>query len=152
MFHTIQYVVLQKDDICLYYQAYQRALIKKLYRPVFLEPVDVPREPAEPVPTSQADEYYAMAMLRWFGISSGFPGEYNVPGGSASRSARQALFDTDPNAYCLLRLLFKPEVAPLQAAGAMPTSDNRTTESATAAHVCAAALTSMRISCALATK
>ena len=103
LFHTLQYTVLPPRAVCSYYALYRAAARRRLYTPRFLEGVLDPSEPAEPVPTSQADEYFAMAMLRWFEIGDGFPDEYNVAPG------RESLWASDPGAWCLLSTIFRPE-------------------------------------------
>lgn len=56
----------------------------------------------------QADEYFASALIVWFGGMTN-PSEYKVSGNSLAGTGRQALHDADPFAFCLLSRLFKAD-------------------------------------------
>ena len=88
LFHTLQYTVLLPRAVCSYYALYRAAARRRLYTPRFLEGVLDPSEPSEPVPTSQADEYFAMAMLRWFEMATASP--TSITSRPAARACGQA--------------------------------------------------------------
>lgn len=115
VFHTIQYVFMAPRLVCMYHNAYAAAFAAGLYT------TDGSGEEVngEPVPTVQADEYFAMAFRRWLG-STDSQDEYSVPGNSAEANGREELRRLDPAAFCLVAEIFRcddawnpePEVMP----------------------------------------
>ncbi|CAJ1389031.1 unnamed protein product [Effrenium voratum] len=104
LFHTIQYCHLGPQAVCMYHKAYKYAMERHIYTTDnSAEEVD-----GEPVPTVQADEYMAMALMRWLGVNRGFS-EYAIPGNTAERTGRQSLRDHDQNAFCILSTIFRAD-------------------------------------------
>lgn len=104
LLHTIQYVVMKPQDVCMYRKAYVQAVEKELYT----TDGSGPEVDGEPVPTVQADEYLALAMQRWFG-SPMAPGEYLVLGNNYEATGREHLRKSDFQAFCLLSRLFRSD-------------------------------------------
>jgi hypothetical protein len=107
IFHTIQYVVMKPRDVCMYHKAYADAVVKKLYT----TDGSGPEDGGEPVPTVQADEYFAMALQRWLGSGEGLK-EYRVRGNSDKprmETGRERLRKLDPQAFCLLAKEFRSD-------------------------------------------
>lgn len=104
MFHTIQYCAMEPRLVCMYRKSYKDAMEKGLYTTDNSgSEVD-----GEPVPTVQADEYFAMALHRWLG-STLAEDEYKVSGNRAHKTGRQSLQERDLNAFCLLSTLFRAD-------------------------------------------
>lgn len=99
VFHTVQYVVLTPREVCLYHLAYGEAVTAGRYRPEELE------EGGEPVPTLQADEYFAAAFISWMGQTLNLE-EYSVAGNGPTGTGREHLLVADPFAFCLLSNIF----------------------------------------------
>lgn len=102
LLHTIQYVVMKPQDVCMYRKAYVHAIEAKLYT----TDESGPEVDGEPVPTVQADEYLAMALQRWLGSPMGSQ-EYRVLGNDAEATGREHLRRSDFKAFCLLSRLFR---------------------------------------------
>jgi len=104
IFHTIQYCAMEPRLVCQYRKAYKHAMEKGLYTTDgSAHEVD-----GEPVPTVQADEYFAMALHRWLG-STLEENEYKVSGNRAHKTGRQNLQEKDVKAFCLLSTLFRAD-------------------------------------------
>eukprot|EP00414_Alexandrium_minutum_P001092 CAMPEP_0113822136 /NCGR_PEP_ID=MMETSP0328-20130328/2089_1 /TAXON_ID=39455 /ORGANISM="Alexandrium minutum" /LENGTH=416 /DNA_ID=CAMNT_0000790071 /DNA_START=60 /DNA_END=1305 /DNA_ORIENTATION=- /assembly_acc=CAM_ASM_000350 len=99
LFHTIQYVAMPPTEVCLYHMAYREAVEQGRYHPEVLE------QDGEPVPTMQADEYFASAFIAWFGGAPA-PKEYPVPHNGPGGTGRAALLRYDPVVFCLLARRF----------------------------------------------
>merc|ERR1719362_787066 len=104
LLHTMQYVVMKPQYVCMYKKAYAHAVKAKMYT----TDGSGAEVDGEPVPTVQADEYLAMASQRWFGSSTGL-GEYRVLGNDPEATGREHLRKADVQAFCLLSRLFRSD-------------------------------------------
>jgi len=104
LFHTIQYVVMRPREVCMYHRAYGNAVRRGLYTTDgSADEVD-----GEPVPTVQADEYFAMVLQRWLGNPSA-ASEYKVPGNTKLGTGREHLRQEDPDGFCLLSFWWRSD-------------------------------------------
>lgn len=105
LFHTIQYVAMTPREVCAYHHAYGHAVASKLYTTDYSGPeID-----GEPVPTVQADEYFAMALQRWLGSHDGGRDEYRVPGNNRKGTGREHLRRMDPRGFCLVSRVLRSD-------------------------------------------
>lgn len=111
-FHTIQYMSLSPRDTCAYHRGYQAAFDAGLYTTDH----SGPEYEGEPVPTLQADEYFATAFKRWFGLleTDGLK-EYKVRSSprrllkSKAKTGREELRAQDPKGFCLVAQMFRSD-------------------------------------------
>lgn len=115
-FHTIQYMAMSPRDVCAYHHGYQIAFESGLYT----TDDSGPEYEGEPVPTLQADEYFASAFKRWFGLSLGSKDElkeYKVPSSphrkvrtkEHTKTGREELRAQDPIGFCLVARMFRSD-------------------------------------------
>eukprot|EP00747_Dinoflagellata_sp_TGD_P182805 gnl/TRDRNA2_/TRDRNA2_37226_c0_seq1.p1 gnl/TRDRNA2_/TRDRNA2_37226_c0~~gnl/TRDRNA2_/TRDRNA2_37226_c0_seq1.p1 ORF type:complete len:434 (+),score=67.99 gnl/TRDRNA2_/TRDRNA2_37226_c0_seq1:43-1344(+) len=105
LFHTIQYVVMKPRQVCAYHNAYSHAVESGLYTTDDSgDEVD-----GEPVPTVQADEYFAMVMQRWLGANVGRKTEFLVSGNNALGTGREHLQRADLRGFCLMSQVLRSD-------------------------------------------
>jgi len=135
-FHSMQYTALTPRQVCLYHKAYLSAVGHGLYKP----DRGIPKEGGgEPVPTVQADEYFAMALHAWMGVDT--RPEYMVSQGNTAKSTgRMQLKTRDPAAFCILAGLFRADDTWSPCLQSQPWVTNPNKPVPHDSHVCAAAI------------
>merc|ERR1719272_2330125 len=147
LFHTIQYVVMRPRDVCMYHKAYAHAVASKLYT----TDGSATEVDGEPVPTVQADEHLAMALMRWFGNGGGL-NEYRVQGSSSKsgmETGREHLRKHDPQAFCIIAKFFRSDDTwnPTSRAQPWKTNPNRAMDVGEVASFCEPILAEAVIGC-----